>query len=89
MNPPANRLAHRHRPAAAGTDITLVGGRKGGRTRSKIAVNDLVVGVAHDATADCALQADDILAFACNQHVTGSLLQAALPNNNPHDTLAG
>ena len=76
MYPPANRLAHRHRPAAAGTDITLVGGRRGEFTRSKIAVNDLVVGVARDATADCAFRANDLLAFARDQHVTGSLLHA-------------
>src|SRR2546430_14717980 len=25
MNPPAKRFTHRHRPAAAGTDITLIG----------------------------------------------------------------
>jgi hypothetical protein len=42
----------------------------------KIAVDDLVVGVARYATADCALWADDFLAFACDQHVTGSLAQA-------------
>src|SRR5258708_2201716 len=73
---PTHVPPHRHRPAAAGTDITLVGGRRGEFTRSKIAVNDLVVGVACDATADCSLRADDLLAFACDQHVTGSLLHA-------------
>jgi hypothetical protein len=51
----------------------LAGVRRGEFTRSKIAVNDLVVGVARDATTDCALWTDDLLAFACNQHVKGSL----------------
>jgi len=46
MNPPAMWLAHRHRPAAADAEIALVGGRGGEFTRSKLAVNDLVVGVA-------------------------------------------
>src|SRR5215471_8888348 len=69
MNPPANRVAHRHRPAAAGTEIALLDGRRGEFTRSKIAVGDLVVGVVRDAAADCALRADDLLAFACDQHV--------------------
>jgi len=68
MNPPASRLTHRDRPAAAGTDITLVGGRRGEFTHSKITVNDLVVGVARDAAADCALRTDDLLAFARDQH---------------------
>jgi len=44
--------------------------------RSKIAVDDLVVGIACDATANCALRANDLLAFARDQHVTGSLLHA-------------
>jgi hypothetical protein len=38
----------------------------------KIAVDDLVVGVARYATADCALWADDFLAFACDQHGCGA-----------------
>src|SRR5215471_6938268 len=69
MNPPANRVAHRHRPAAAGTEIALLDGRRKEFARSKITVGDLVVGVARDAAADCALRADDLLAFACDQHV--------------------
>src|SRR6516165_7058575 len=69
MNPPADRLTHRHRSTAAGAEITLVGGRRGEFTRSKIAVNDLVVGIARHATPDCALRADDLLAFARYQHV--------------------
>ena len=68
MNSPANRLTHRDRAAAAGTDITLVGVRRGGFRRSKIAVNDLIVGVAPQAAAERALGADDLLAFACDQH---------------------
>jgi hypothetical protein len=68
MNSPANRLAHRHRAAAAGTDITLVGVRRGGFTRSKIAVNDLIVGVAPQAAAERAFGANDLFAFACDQH---------------------
>jgi hypothetical protein len=35
----------------------------------EITVSDPVVGVARDATADCALRADDLLAFACDQHI--------------------
>ena len=57
MNSPAKRLAHRHRPAAAGTDITLVGVRRGRFTRSKIAINDLIVGVPRQAAADRAFGA--------------------------------
>ena len=68
MNSPAKRLAHRHRPAAAGTDITLVGVRRGRFTRSTIAINDLIVGVARQAAADRAFGADDLLACACDQH---------------------
>ena len=71
MNPPANRLAHRHRSAAAGAEITLVVGRRGEFARSKITVNYLVIGVVRYATADCTLRTDDLLAFARNQHVTG------------------
>jgi hypothetical protein len=56
--------------------MMLVGGRRGDFVRSKIAVSDLVFGIARDATAGCALRADDLLAFVCDQHVTGSLLQA-------------
>src|SRR6516162_7106464 len=62
MNPPANRLTHRHRSAAAGAEITLVGRRRGEFARSKITVNDLVVGVARHATADRTLRTDDLLA---------------------------
>src|SRR5262245_12471243 len=76
MNPPADRLTHSHRSTAAGAEITLVDGRRGGFARSKITVNDLVVGVARHATPDCALRADDLFAFARDQHVTGSLLHA-------------
>src|SRR5215468_918426 len=76
MNPPADRFTHRHRSTAAGAEITLVAGRRGEFARSKITVNDLVVGVARHATPDGALRADDLLAFARDQHVTGSLLHA-------------
>ena len=72
MNPPADRFTHRHGSAAAGAEITLVGGRRGEFTRSKITVNYLVIGVAGHATADCTLRTDDLLAFVRNQHVTGS-----------------
>src|SRR5689334_14014846 len=68
MHSPANRLAHRHRPAAAGTEITLVGVRKGGFTCSKIAINDLIVGDPRQAAADSAFGADDLFTFACDQH---------------------
>jgi hypothetical protein len=74
MNPPATRLAHRHGSAAAGAEITLVGGRRGEFARNKITVNYPVIGVARHATADCTLRTDDLLAFARDQHVTGSLL---------------
>jgi hypothetical protein len=57
MHSPANRLVHCHRPAAAGTDITLVGVRRGRFTRSKIAINDLIVGVPRQAAADRAFGA--------------------------------
>ena len=76
MNPPANRLTHRHRPAAAGAEITLVGRRRGEFARRKITVNYPVIGVARHATADCTLRTDDLLAFVRNHHVTGSLLHA-------------
>src|SRR6516165_384158 len=78
MNPPANRLAHRHRSAAAGAEITLVVGRRGEFARSKITVKYLVVGVARHATADCTLRTDDLLAFARNQHVCSLLRPAHL-----------
>jgi hypothetical protein len=76
MNPPADRFTPRHRSAAAGAEVTLVGGRRGEFARSKITVNYLVIGVARHATADCTLWTHDLLAFARNQHVTGSLLHA-------------
>ena len=68
MHSPTNRFAHRHRPAAAGTDITLVGVRIGRFTCSKIAINDLIVGVARQAATDCAFGTDDLFTFACDQH---------------------
>jgi hypothetical protein len=52
MNPPADRLTHRHRSAAAGAEITLVGGRRAEFARHKIAVNDLVDGVAPPPLGD-------------------------------------
>src|SRR5215470_19502841 len=62
MNPPADRFTHRHMSTAAGAEITLVAGRRGEFARSKITVNDLVVGVARHATPDGALREDDVLA---------------------------
>jgi len=47
---------------------TLVGVRRGRFTRSKIAINDLIVGVARQAAADRAFGADDLFAFASDQH---------------------
>src|SRR6516225_5317916 len=93
MNPPANRLAHRHRSAAAGAEITLVVGRRGEFARSKITVNYLVIGVVRHATADCTLRTDDLLAFARNQHVTGPccmrLPRTIKPSAPPFATTAG
>ena len=68
VNSPAKRLAHRHRPAAAGTDITLVSVRRGRFTRSKIAINDMIVGIPSQAAEDRAFGADDLFACACDQH---------------------
>jgi hypothetical protein len=71
VNPPTDRLTHRYRATAAGTDIVLVCRRRGEFARSKITVDDLVVGVSGHATADCTLRTDDLLAFTRDQHVTG------------------
>ena len=56
MSPPADRLTYRQRPAAVGTEITLLGGRREELARSNITVNDLVVGVARHVTADCSVE---------------------------------
>jgi hypothetical protein len=55
----------------------------------KIAVNDPIVGVAPDATADGALWAYNLLAFARDQHFTGFLLHAVSVDHQTEWQLSG
>src|SRR5262249_52409898 len=69
MKPPAKLLSHRHRSLTARTHVTLGVWRNASFEHSKVTVDDIVVGVARDATADCALWTNNLLAFACDQHI--------------------
>jgi hypothetical protein len=54
----------------------------------KIAINDLIVGVARQAAADSAFGADDLFAFACDQHAGVPCRTRSAGTVNPSDGTA-
>src|SRR5437870_2452655 len=77
MNSPAEMLSHRHRPLAASTEVTLARTRRAVFEHAKVAIGDLIVCVANDAAADCALRTDEFLALACDHQVRPRSLYAS------------